>query len=458
MTVSRSRFPVLFAAGWIVFLCARLLLLLHPDTSHSTIGLYATYGCEAAVAAKTHVSFYDLHAQRSPSSPVVEYPPLLISWMSLPVHLVALAHRSACTSQQGFEQYKAAARATLAAADILGCGCMCFLLWRKGASRARLLAALASYTVCGLALYSVIYDRSDILVGTLIILAAAALLLATPYWSLAIVALAINLKIVAILLAPVCLIASLPCRALKGTRASQLAHIALRGCLLGLLTIVFFVPYLLTGGAHSLDFFRYHALRGMEVESLPANAALIMSCFGLPAKLGYSFGSINVAAPGEAWIVRVFLLAGVLLECVALYRYWKIAQAASAEANGNVTVARAIPQTTLRFAVLMLMIGVCTAKVFSPQYMLWFIAIVPAILLAKPSDDARLQWTFILTCALTMLVYPVVFNQQLCPFVQNADGTLEYLQPTLIGVGALTLRNLSLLALTAWLWRLKSER
>ena len=458
MTVPRSRFPVLFAAGVILFLATRLLLLLHPDTAHSTIGLYATYGCEASVAAKTHVSFYALHAERSPSSPAVEYPPLLISWMSLPVHLVALAHRSACASQHGFEWYKDAARATLAAADILGCGCMCFLLWRMGASRDRLTAALASYTFCGLALYSVIYDRSDILVGTLIIFAAAALLLATPYWSLAIVALAINLKIVAILMAPVWLIASLPCRALNGPRSSQIVHIAVRALLLGLLTIVFFVPYLITGGAHSLDFIRYHALRGMEVESLPANVALILGRFGLPAELGYSYGSINVAAPGEAWIVRVFLLAGVVLECVALYRYWKIAQAVSAEAQGDVSVARAIPQTTLRFAVLMLMVGVCTAKVFSPQYKLWFVAIIPAILLAKHSDDARLQWTFVLTCALTMLVYPVVFNSQLCPIVQNPDGTSEYLDPTWIGVGALTVRNFSLVALAAWLWRLKTER
>ena len=132
---------------------------------------------------------YDLHAantqrlQRAtervlePGSGTIEYPPLVISWMALAVHMLGLKDDGAGLPPGNAAAYISATRAGLSIADALGLALLVYLLrFRLKAHPVRIAAGVALYGMCVCFLYAVIYDRMDIVMATLLAAAAAALL------------------------------------------------------------------------------------------------------------------------------------------------------------------------------------------------------------------------------------------------------------------------------------------
>ena len=106
----------------------------------------------------------------------------------------------------------------------------------------------------------------------------------------------------------------------------------------------------------------------------------------------------------------------------------------------------------MKYCVLLLLIGMCGAKVFSPQYLLWIIPLTPLVLLHDRKSDIVLQGAVWLVCFTTLLVWPSLYGE-VRPLSVLSDGSLRFHPPTAIGLAVLSIRSMALLWLTALLWK-----
>jgi hypothetical protein len=256
--------------------------------------------------------------------------------------------------------------------------------------------------------------------AVLILIAAAALVETRLHWVIALVflAVAINFKVVAILLSPLWLIGSLPCRSFRLGTKGKIILLLRRLFVLVAATVMLFVPYFVQYGAQSLAFVDYHRQRGFQLESLPANLILFLRYLGMQVNIEHSYGSTNLALLWSGPLAGTALVLTLGLEAWTVWRLWKGAARCCANAAASLTFAQCFPDIMFRYAVLILAIGVCGSKVFSPQYILWFVTLVPLVLLPGDKDDSSLQWVFFLVVFFTMLVYPVMFDTDVRPIVR----------------------------------------
>ena len=174
----------------------------------------------------------------------------------------------------------------------------------------------------------------------------------------------------------------------------------------------------------------YHAGRDIQIESTWGLVLLLASKFGLKVSLTFGAGSFNVVSSASS-ALKVLALASSLLGVAA----------------GAFVGARAIPRgdgkalAALMFGTLSLAIGL--GSVFSPQFVLWMLALAAAALCAH-STPVRIPALLVIPIAvLTQALYPFQYRHLIV-----ADG---------FGLLLLGLRNglVLIVALSAFLlvWR-----
>jgi uncharacterized membrane protein len=185
------------------------------------------------------------------------------------------------------------------------------------------------------------------------------------------------------------------------------------------------LPFVLIAPGPLLSFLRYHELRGLQLESLPAGAIVLAHVLGMtPARIEFDYGALQVASPlaGDVlkWlpVVLLALFGAVLASCLARFRE---EQAAA----GHVT-----SESLIAYSVAALLVFIVTNKVFSPQYVIWLLPFAPLLRLRQAS-------ALLAICALTIVQFP--FNYS------------HLLDMELLPVLLLNLRNLLVVALLLWL-------
>jgi hypothetical protein len=447
----------------LAFLASRLAVFVLPPPD-SDVGIYERYAREYQAAADRGVPFYQFHADEvrrqaekaradgSLTAPIeeykdVEYPPLAVALMRLP------ALRSPEVP------YYLAFRAGMAVVDgalfaLLAALVRRFFPCEGPGERARRLLA---YLVITLALWHLLYDRLDLLLTALIVLALALLTARLHYgWSFAVLAAAILLKLVPVVLAPLWVVGSMPAgRPLALGRPRVLAGLAARAALLGALAVAGFAPFYLSAGAGCLGFLAYHRARPLEIGSLGGSLALALGPLTPPTSVSYSYGSINVHSPLtptlaglSPWLTAAALLAATVL---LLSQFRGLSSAPAGTAPPGATLAQLHPLPVVLYTLLLLMLFIATGKVFSTQYLLW---LAPLVALLPPAGWRRLfTWTFLLTCVLSTVLVPFLFLSDLidlaAPPAPPLPLTLREPTPRLMAV--LLTRNLLFLGLVAGL-------
>jgi uncharacterized membrane protein len=184
-------------------------------------------------------------------------------------------------------------------------------------------------------------------------------------------------------------------------------------------------PFRLIAPDQWLSFLAYHQERGFEIESSVAAALWLAHVLDwVPAVVVYNFSAFHISSPiassFQQWTGPVLMLAvgGTILFYLERFR---------GEANCTASVRL---KTLATATLVVLLVSVIVSKVFSPQYIIWFIPFV-----------ALLPWravvVFLVIEALTIYVYPFHFRELL-------DGALV---PTL----AVNCRNLLVIGLALWL-------
>jgi hypothetical protein len=195
------------------------------------------------------------------------------------------------------------------------------------------------------------------------------------------------------------------------------------GCVVGLIAIN--APMFALVGDRYLDTFRYHGLRGVQIESLYAGVLLLLRPFGVELKVDESFGSTNLASSATELIKQ---LSPCLFALVA--GYVLLRRRFEPNAMG----------ATLLTSVLLL-VFMLTNRVFSPQYLIWIAAPI-IVLAAHRPEQWRLWLLFLVAVLLSQLIYP------------RGYPLLKAFHP--LAVALLNLRNLLLIVFALWLTRYHS--
>jgi uncharacterized membrane protein len=277
--------------------------------------------------------------------------------------------------------------------------------------------ALAIYAVLVAVTAPLLPWRYDLFPALLTMLALLCVLRQSPGWAGIWLGLGVAAK-----LYPAVLLLVFGAYYLAGKNWPALLRLALGGAGAVAATLL---PFILIAPEPLLSFVRYHQLRGLQVESLPAGAIVLAHALGIAqAKLEFNYGALHVASPVAgavlSWLPFIFiaLLGAVLAICLIRFRE---EQATSGHVSNETLVA---------YTVAALLAFIVTNKVFSPQYIIWLLPFAP---LLRPRQAGMLGVIFAITIVLFPFNYDHLLNMELLPAL------------------LLNLRNLLSVALLIWL-------
>ena len=304
---------------------------------------------------------------------------------------------------------------------------------------------LAVSTLAGLALLYVLYDRLDLALGLVLLGALAALLSGHRYLALAMLAVAVNLKLVPIFLLPLFVIGALPATALTQGLPNRSSLPAAARATAGFAAtgLAMFLPFRLAWGPRVWDFLAYHGQRGFQIESTWSSVLLLAARFGYPARVERGYGADELAGPGSATLAKasVVVVLGLVLVAYAVLG-WALRRSRSAHETvpaSRRTLAEEQPQLFVWGSVAVLAAAMVAAKVFSPQYLCWFL---PLLILIDRPGRARDTIPFVVllaACGLTALVFPVLWHEVIRGSLR--DGKTISLLPTLPATLLMLTRN-----------------
>lgn len=190
-------------------------------------------------------------------------------------------------------------------------------------------------------------------------------------------------------------------------------------------TCITLLPFALTAGGEMLSFLRYHQLRGLQLESIPAGILCLAHVLKL-TKVGlvFNYGAFHLVSPLAApilkWLPLISILSflGVIASCLNCFRR-------EYKTKGTITA-----QSLVIYTIAALLTFMVTSKVFSPQYIIWLLPFAP---LLRP----RQFWLMAAIFAMTIMIFPF--------------GYSHLLGMKAIVVLLLNIRNLSLVVLLLWL-------
>lgn len=142
----------------------------------------------------------------------------------------------------------------------------------------------------------------------------------------------------------------------------------------------------------------YHAARGLQVESSWAAGLQLAEHFGHPIAIEYSFAAFHVASSAAATlktIADVLSLAAWGTGIVFALRFAR----------------RDDPALTAEVSYATLALVLAFGTVFSPQFMVWLLALAAVVACEKDSPLAVPALAVLPLCALTQFVYPFAYDQ-----------------------------------------------
>jgi hypothetical protein len=125
--------------------------------------------------------------------------------------------------------------------------------------------------------------------------------------------------------------------------------------------------------------------------------------------------------------------------------------------DGNdALLGRVMTSSIIEVGILLLMVSISTSKVFSPQFLLWLVPLLP--LMSIEGRSTKSVWLLlVLTCAAGMLLFPQRFESDIVGTVWFSEKGVLASGPTRLGVSLLVLRNTLFVAATILMFRRTSR-
>jgi len=147
----------------------------------------------------------------------------------------------------------------------------------------------------------------------------------------------------------------------------------------------------IAGPKQSISFLSYHALRGIQIESVAAGFIYLLHAMHLtPLGLVYNFGAYHLAFPAASTVIKLLTVALAVLLSIAVV---VIARSPQVDAVDFVP----------RSGALLLLAFIVASKVFSVQYTIWLIPF--AVFFKDKSLEKRCLMTLFALTAAEMIAY-----------------------------------------------------
>jgi hypothetical protein len=271
-----------------------------------------------------------------------------------------------------------------------------------------------AYVLAIVAMGPLLLLRFDLVPAVCVLLAAAMAAEGRPGWAAAALGYGTAAKIFPGVLAPLLVLGLVPA---LGWRRSLLRTVPPFLAGFGLTV----VPALLLSVGGTADSVLFHVQRGVQIESLWANAIGLLDVLGVvQARTVNGFGAYDLSSSVSG---AAKLLSGVATLAALAAAAWLVWRRARRDGGlGPADWAAAFTVGVFAF--------VLPTRVLSPQYLVWLCA--PMAALAAGLAGRRALWVLVAAAAVSQVIFPFRYTQ------------LRRLYP--FDVGLLTLRNLLLVA------------
>ena len=253
------------------------------------------------------------------------------------------------------------------------------------------------YTLCLLAIGPIVTGRYDLLPAMLMPVALYAFVSGRNKTAWAVLALGVMAKIYPVIIAPFFALYLLRHRQYR--QLTQGVTIFL-GVLLALS-----LPWIVLNAEGFWQFISYHAERGLHAESSYASVLLVGQVMGLTQVEGaLTYGSWNLSSPMADSLSQAssYVTVGLLLIIYALYTrlLWKKPDDAIAK---TAMFGAGAVELMLRYSLLAILIMLLGSKLFSPQFLIWLVPLLPLVMGRWRYAPLAL---FLVAGGITQYIYP----------------------------------------------------
>jgi hypothetical protein len=427
----------------------------------SDVGVYAEYAWTYHHTGGGR-EFYQFHAdyyvQRDgpeTSYRHIEYPPLAVQFFRLPLLFVDVPPEK--PTIEYLDDYRRVFRWMQLAIDT-GLSAWLILTIHRMFRAESILARsgrLAVYVCSSGGFWLFLYERIDLALAALMVAGMALLLRRRPLPALALLGIGTAFKLVPLILAPLWVIGAVSMTAItawhQGRRLPMLRQSAVYLAFFGFVAAAGVVPFVMNHGDGALGFFAYHKSRGIEFGSLAGWIPMILGWFGHPYQIVHTHNSINVQSSlTPALSTATAILTPLLLLATLAWQVRRILR--QPQAHGA-TVGEAFPAEIVRGSLLLLLIFILGNKVFSPQYLIWLMPLLP-LLRARYEAKRQAMLLFVVLCGMTELMYQFYWYE-ITGLIERPPQapTWRFGTPTPVGVALLGFRQAMLLGFGAILYR-----
>jgi hypothetical protein len=387
---SAGRVDLLVLGLWVLTRAVLLVVSLNPRLYSA-----AVFGDARFYAAKVERMFQGEVPYRDVA---IEYPPGSAPFTILPGLVVGTG-----------AGYRLAFACEMVLVDAVGLWAASRLAWIVDQGRRRIPLA---YVLAMVAMGPLLVLRFDLVPAVCVLLAAAMAAEGRPGWAAAALGYGTAAKIFPGVLAPLLVLGLVPA---MGWRRSLLRTVPPFLAGFGLTV----VPALLLSVRGTADSVLFHVQRGVQIESLWANAIALLDLFGGPqARTVTSFGAYDLSSSVSDTAKLLSGVATLAMLAGAAWLVWRRSRRLGGLGPADWAGAFAIGVFAF----------VLPTRVLSPQYLVWLCAPMAALVIVLAGR--RALWTLVAAAVVSQVIFPFRYSQ------------LRRLYP--FDVGLLTLRNLLL--------------
>jgi len=290
---------------------------------------------------------------------------------------------------------------------------------------------LGAYTLCLVAVGTLVTGRFDMLPTALVMAALYAFINGKNKTSWALLALGLTTKLYPAIIAPLF--------ALYLLRQKKYRQLIQGVAVFAVVVLALNLPWVFINADGYWYSYEYHMLRGLHSESSYASVILLGQTLGLTqVDSGLTYGSWNIASPLADTLAKYsfYITAVFLLSAYGLYarRLW---QTPKEESEGMGLDKEAIKQLLL-FSLLVILIMLLASKVFSPQYLIWICPLIPLVMERRFYNMLLL---FLIAAGISQVIYPHRYMEFEYATLGNQYGYQNM-------IVLLFIRNLLILAIT----------